>query len=285
MEKLVGEKRAMTKMPFSVSMCVRGRDNPAWFCTAVESLLANTRRPDEIVITVDGPPSVALGDVIAVYEKNPLFRIVRLPETRGHGEARRAGLAVCQYDLVAIMDADDIASPDRFERQIPLFEADPTLSVVGSQITEFIGTPDNLVARRAVLKTDKEIKRDMKKRCPFNMMTVVFRKSDAEKVGGFIDWYCNEDYYLWLRMLQKGMRFANLPDALVNARVGIEMYRRRGGRDYYASEKKLQKWMLENKIIGYGTYFINVSKRFIVQRLLPNRLRGWVFRTFARKRP
>ena len=36
-------------------------------------------------------------------------------------------------------------------------------------------------------------------------------------------------------------------------------------------------------LIGYGTYLTNVGKRFIVQVLLPNRLRGWVFKKFARK--
>lgn len=265
-------------------MCVWRGDNPDWFRTAVESLLANSRLPDEIVIVVDGPVPEVLDATIAEYEKNPLFHIVRLPENRGHGEARRAGLAACKNDLVAVMDADDISAPDRFAKQLPLFEADAGLSVVGAHITEFIGTPDNIVARREVMERDEDIKRDMKKRCPVNMMTVVFRKSDVEKVGGFIDWHCEEDYYLWLRMAQAGMRFCNLPEALVNARVGAEMYSRRGGKAYYQSEKKLQKWMLKNKIIGRGTYLVNVGKRFVVQRLLPNRLRGWVFRTFARKK-
>ncbi len=274
----------MERLPFSVSMCVWRGDNPDWFRTAVESLLASSRLPDEIVVVVDGPVPAPLDEVIEEYGRSPLFNVVRLPENRGHGEARRAGLAACQNDLVAVMDADDISAPDRFARQIPLFEADPGLSVVGAHITEFIGTPDNVVSRRAVMESDADIKLDMKKRCPLNLVTAVFRKSDVERVGGFIDWHCEEDYYLWLRMAQAGMRFQNLPDALVNVRVGEDMYNRRGGRAYYQSEKKLQKWMLKNKIIGRGTYFVNVSKRFIVQRLLPNRLRGWVFRTFARKK-
>jgi glycosyltransferase involved in cell wall biosynthesis len=273
----------MTNMPFSVSMCVWRGDRPDWFRAAVDSVLASTRLPGEIVLVVDGPVPAALDAVIAEYEKHPLFSVIRLPENRGHGEARRVGLAACQNDLVAIMDADDLCAPTRFEKQIPVLEADPTLSVVGSQITEFLDTPDNVVARRTVMEHDGQIKQDLKKRCPMNMMTVVFRKSDVERVGGFIDWHCEEDYYLWIRMAEAGMHFANLPDVLVNARVGGEMYRRRGGRAYYESEKKLQKYMLDKNIIGRGRYLLNVTKRFIVQRLLPNRLRGWVFRRFARE--
>ena len=70
---------------------------------------------------------------------------------------------------------------------------------------------------------------------------------------------------------------------MCNVRVGKEMYQRRGGLKYFRSEKALQKFMKKNKIIGFGTYFVNVTKRFIVQVLLPNKLRGWVFKKFARK--
>ena len=84
-------------------------------------------------------------------------------------------------------------------------------------------------------------------------------------------------------MVLSEMKFANVPDNLVNVRVGKEMYQRRGGVKYFKSEAKLQKFMLDNKIIGFGTYVVNISKRWVVQVLLPNKLRGWVFKKFARK--
>lgn len=42
--------------------------------------------------------------------------------------------------------------------------------------------------------------------------------------------------------------------------------------------------MLKNKMINHSTYIKNVTKRLIIQKLMPNKLRGWVFRTFARKK-
>jgi len=80
-----------------------------------------------------------------------------------------------------------------------------------------------------------------------------------------------------------GARFANLPDHLVNVRVGKEMYQRRGGKKYFLSEAKLQKYMYDNKVIGFIDFIVNVGKRFIVQIVLPNKLRSWVFKKFARK--
>ena len=246
---------------FSVSMCVYGGDNPQWFRTAVDSILNQTVTPDEVVLVVDGPVPENLDAVICGYSENPIFRVIRLEQNMGHGEARRTGLQACSYDLVALMDADDISAPDRFEKQLKAFEENPELTIVGGNITEFVDEPSNLVGARTVFVTDAEIKADMKKRCPMNQMTVMFRKNAVEKAGGYIDWYCDEDYYLWLRLMLGGGVFANIPEALVNVRVGKEMYQRRGGMKYFKSEAKLQKWMLQKKIISQMLCMIN-SCRF-----------------------
>lgn len=268
---------------FSVSMCVYEKDNPLWFRQALDSILNQTVPPSEVVLVVDGSIPKGLNRVVADYEQRPDFRVIRLPENVGHGNARRKGLENCTYELVALMDADDISAPDRFERQLKLFREQPELAVVGGNITEFLDTPDNVVGARVVETTDAAIRRDLKKRCPMNQVTVMFRKSSVEEAGGFMDWFCEEDYYLWLRLYLNGAVFANVSEYLVNVRVGKDMYRRRGGIRYFLSEAKLQKYMLDNKIIGPGTFTVNVCKRLIVQILLPNGLRSWVFQKFARK--
>lgn len=266
---------------FSVSMCVYHKDNPQWFAQAVKSVLEQTLPPDELIIVVDGPVPDSLEEVLATF--SPCAHIIRLRENRGHGEARRTGLLHCTHELVAIMDADDICQPNRFALQMEAFAKDPTLSVVGGQIGEFIHSPEEMVGYRQVPLSPEEIRKDLKTRCPMNQMTVMFRKSHVQQVGGYLDWYCNEDYYLWVRMQEANMRFANVPQVLVKVRVGEQMYRRRGGWKYFRSEQKLQAYMRQKGLIGWGTYIINVAKRLVVQVLLPNRLRSWVFQKFARK--
>ncbi len=273
----------MPDTKFSVSMCVYGKDNPEWFRTAVDSILNQTRKPDEVILVVDGPVPQELDNIIKGFEQNSIFKVIRLPENKGHGEARRVGLSHCTNELVALMDADDISAADRFEKQLALFESDPELTVVGGNITEFVGTPDNIVEARVVKSDDASIKEDMKKRCPMNQVTVMFKKSRVDSVGGYIDWYCEEDTYLWLRLFLDGAKFANLSDYLVNVRIGKEMYQRRGGTKYFLSEAKLQKYMLDNKVIGFDRFLVNVGERLVVQVLLPNKVRSWVFKKFARK--
>lgn len=272
---------------FSVSMCVYGGDHPAYFDTALDSIVNQTIQPTEIVLTVDGPIPQTIEDVIEKYRvqlaPSPIdFRVVYLEKNMGHGEARRICFNHCQCELIALMDADDLSVPDRFEKQLAVFEQHPELSIVGGNIHEFIGTPENCVGKRIVPETDADIKLYMQKRCPMNQVTVMFRKADVESVGGYIDWFCEEDYYLWLRLALAGKQFANVSENLVNVRVGKEMYQRRGGWKYFKSEAKLQGFMLKKGMIGLPRYVSNVAQRLVLQVLIPNKLRGWVFQRFAR---
>lgn len=273
-----------TDRKFSVSMCVYKNDNPAYFKQALESIINQTRLPDEIVVVVDGPIPDSIEDVIKEYEEQPSFKVIRLPANVGHGNARRIGMENCTNELVALMDADDISMSDRFEKQIRCFEEDGSISIVGTNIKEFTDSYNNIAGIRAVPQKDADIKAYMKKRCPFNQMTVMFRASEVKKAGGYKNWYQNEDYYLWLRMYQNGAKFRNLADSLVLVRVGNEMYKRRGGIKYFKSEAKLQKYMLEQEIIDLFTYIKNVSVRLVVQVLMPNKVRGFVYKKFARKK-
>ena len=83
-------------------------------------------------------------------------------------------------------------------------------------------------------------------------------------------------------MLLNEAMFLNTGTILVKVRVDNETYRRRGGNRYFRSEYGLQKYMLKNGMISYKEFIGNVAKRIIVQMLLPNSIRGWVFRRFAR---
>lgn len=273
----------MADTDFSVSMCVYGGDNAIWFDRAMNSVLSQTVPPNELVLVVDGPVTDELNQIIEKYEQNPIVCVIRSEKNQGHGTARRTGLENCHNELIAIMDSDDVSFPDRFEKQLSVFAQDDSIDVVGGIITEFIGEEENVIGKRTVPTADADIKEYLKKRCPMNLVSVMFKKSSVERAGGFIDWYCEEDYYLWVRMYQAGMKFANSSDVLVNVRTGNDMYQRRGGIKYFKSELKLQNYMRRNKITNVKTYAVNVTERFIVQVLMPNKLRGWVFRKFARE--
>ena len=207
-----------------------------------------------------------------------IFKPIYLAENQGHGNARRISLANCSNNLVALMDADDISLCNRFEKQLECFENDADLQIVGGQISEFIGETDNIIGRRIVPLTDDEIKNYMKKRCPMNQVSVMMKKDFIEQVGGYIDWFCEEDYYLWIRVAEKNGKFANVEDTIVNVRIGDEMSSRRGGWRYFSSESKLQGYMLKRRIISIPRYLYNVGIRFCGEVLVNDKIRTKLFK-------
>lgn len=272
--------------PFSVAMSVYKSDNPDFFDRALSSITdEQTIIPNEIVLVVDGPVSNEINNVINKYEKKyEIFNVIRLEQNGGLGNALKIAVKNATHELIARMDSDDVSVSTRFEEQLNYFEINPGIDIVGGDITEFIGEENNIVGKRSVPVSNDSIREYMKTRCAMNHVSVMYKKKSVESAGGYQDWFWNEDYYLWIRMWLNGAVFANTGSVLVNVRVGEEMYQRRGGSKYFESEKGLQDYMLKNKMINHSTYIKNVAKRLIIQKLMPNKLRGWVFRTFARKK-
>ncbi len=271
---------------FSVAISVYKNEQADFLDRALESITdLQSIKPSEIVLVVDGPIGDDLNQVIAKYEgKYSFLKTIRLSQNGGLGNALRIAVENCSHELIARMDSDDISLPNRFEEQLKLFKENPNLDIVGADITEFIDTEDNIVAQRKVPTKDSEIKEYLKIRCPFNHVSVMYKKSAVIKAGGYLDLFWNEDYYLWIRMCELNCMMANTGTVLVNVRTGKNMYKRRGGIKYFQSEKYLQNYMLKRKIIGFSTYCVNLIKRVIVQVFIPPAIRGWVFRKFAREK-
>ena len=271
---------------FSVAMSVYKNDNPEWFDIALDSIVTQTIPPNEIILIIDGPVASEIHNVIGKYESlyENLFKVIEFKENKGLGIALKTAVENCSYELIARMDSDDISIKNRFEQQLKCFEDNPNIDIVGGDIAEFIDEESNIVGKRIVPQSDEEIKSYMKKRCPFNHMTVMFKKSTLLKVGNYKDWFWNEDYYLWIRMFLNYAVFANTGTVLVNVRVGKDMYARRGGIKYFLSEAKLQKFMYRKGIITFLRAFINILLRLILQLLMPNWCRAVLFKTLARKR-
>lgn len=271
---------------FSVVTSVYRNDKPAFVARALESITtAQSVKPDEVVLVVDGPvPDELRKLILGIAQTNSnLYKVIWLPENKGLGNALRVGVENAKYDIVARMDSDDVSAPDRFEKQIAYMEAHPDCDIVGGQITEFIDSESNIVGKREVPCEHDEILMWLKGRCPFNHMSVTMLRSRVIAVGNYLDWHFNEDYYLWIRMAEAGYRFANLPDTLINVRVGKEMYKRRGGLRYFKSEERLQRYMLRHRIISLPRYCYNTLGRFAIQVAMPNKLRGFIFQKLFRK--
>ena len=115
---------------FSVLLSVYKKEQPTYLRQSLDSLFSQTLPPDEIVLVKDGPLTPELDAVITEYQTRcTILKVIPLTHNQGLGKALNEGLKHCSYELVARMDTDDIAKPERFEKQIRVFTEHPEVDV------------------------------------------------------------------------------------------------------------------------------------------------------------
>ena len=256
-------------MNFSVLLSVYDKEKPEFLKIALDSIWdKQTLRPTEIVIVKDGVLTHELDEVIRQFELTAPVKICQLSQNEGLGFALAKGLIICSNDLVARMDSDDISCPRRFEKQIAHMTENPDLDILGTNIAEFHNQDNKICSYRRLPSQFSEIQKFAKKRNPLNHMTVLFKKSAVINAGNYLPFFGYEDYYLWIRLLGKGLKIENIPEDLVFARVGNNMFARRHGISFFKQELRLQKELYKMGFLNFWEYCRNLFLRAI-PRLFP----------------
>lgn len=266
---------------FSALLSIYYKEHPEYLQISLDSLLSQTIKPDEIILIKDGPLTPVLDSIITRYQsKTKNLRVISLARNQGLGNALNEGLKHCSHELVARMDTDDIAKPDRFEKQIKVFQEHPEIDICSAWIEEFEGTPDNILATRKLPETHEEILKYAKHRCPINHPVVMYKKSAVLKAGGYKGF--PEDYRLWINMLMTGARFYNIQESLLYFRFSSAMVKRRGGWKYAMADAKSQLDFYKMGFLSLPTLVYNLSVRMSV-RLTPNFIRALIYKKLLRK--
>lgn len=253
-------------------------DDPGELRDSLDSILQQTRPPDELVVIKDGSVPESIEAIISEITSHADFPVVidELEENRGHGGALRRGVTVASHPLVAIHDADDICIKTRFEKQLE-FITETGADVVGGWIAEFDGDPDDPHAIRKVPETHDDIVEMCRSRCPMNQTTVLARRDAILDSGNYRAVDRMEDYELWGRMITNGYKFRNQQIVLAYVRAGQDMYGRRGGFEYAREEIRIQKHFYDIGFLSRRRAIWNTVVRTI-PRFLPNQLRGLIYR-------
>ena len=276
------------KKKFSVAMSIYKNDDPQYLKIALDSIIIDqTLKPAEVVIVGDGPVPESLTNAVRTgtargKEEGIEVRFLPQDHNRGLGEALRIACENCRYDYIARMDSDDISLPDRFEKQMRVFDEHPEVGMVGGMITEFVDSPDNIVDSRVLPLDNEGIYRMMQTRCGVNHVTVIIRKSDLMEAGNYSGRFRQEDFYLWARMMKNKVVIQNIPDVVVNVRSGADQFARRGGMKYFHEHMKVFKFMYHEGLISYPVLLENYCLRF-AQVAFPTTLRTWVYQHLLRK--
>jgi len=265
---------------YSVLMSLYIKEKPEYLRLAIDSMLSQTVKPDEIVIVEDGPLNDALNAVLDEYA--PYITRVRSEKNTGLGLALNLGLKACRNELVARMDTDDISKPNRCEKQIRKFEERPELAIVGAWVDEFITSPDEIVSTRVVPTDSDAIYNFAKKRSAFNHPVVMYRKSKVLEQGGYANLRRNQDVDLFGRMLYAGNKAENIGEALLWFRSNDDLAKRRKSWEntwsYIDTIRRFWK-------MGYSSFadFAIIAVAQTGMYLMPVKLQRLIYKKFLRK--
>ena len=240
-----------------VSVLLPARDAAATLRAAAVSILRQTERDLSLVCVDDGSRD---GTAEVLSRLAARDRRVRVVAGAGEGIARalERGRAACDAEIVARMDADDVAHPRRLALQLEALRTDPRLAAVGGRI--------RLFPRRALragmiryagwlngLVSPELVERDLLVEAPLVHPATAIRSAALEAVGGWRDGAFPEDYDLWLRLAAAGGRLTNLPALVLDWREGPARATRTDPR--YALERHvaLKCAHLAGHVLGRGT--------------------------------
>ena len=186
-----------------------------WIARAVESVLGQTLRDLELIVVDDGSTDATPGLLAAV--RDPRLRVERQGRAGLTLSLNRA-LALGGGHLIARLDADDLALPERLARQYAFLGAHPEVGLLGTGAREVDANGCEL---RIIspLQDDRVIRQALIRRNQFVHSSIMMRRALVEQVGGYdVSFPVAQDYDLWLR-LSGVTRMANLPEPLVVRRL------------------------------------------------------------------
>ena len=188
----------------------------------LESLHTQSMDRFEIIAVDDGSTDDSVLILEAWQTTDPRLRIERRPHA-GLTQSLNHGLESCTAPYVARMDADDVAAPERLEKQVDYLEQHTEISVLGTQIECFPASQVREGYRiytqwQNALIEHEQITREIFIESPLTHPSVMLRRNEVLALGGYHECVWAEDYDLWLRYFAAGKQFAKLPEVLLSWR-------------------------------------------------------------------
>lgn len=189
-----------------------------YLAATMRSIAQQTYRDYEFVIVNDGSTDRSEQILQSFAEEDARVRIISRPNT-GYVKALKEGIEKSTGPLIARMDADDIAKPDRFEKQVAFMDAHPEVVLLGGSYNLIDSESRRLRTMQQPTDHATLVQQCLAGTTPICHPLSMFRRETYFRVGGYDEGCCPaEDLDLWLRMSEVG-EIACLPDVLLDYRL------------------------------------------------------------------
>lgn len=231
-------------MTISVLMSVYYAEKPFNLDRAIKSIWdVQILKPSQIVLVEDGPLTDGLIDTINGWKQKlgDILTLVENKENEGLTKSLNIGIHYVTSSLIARMDSDDEALPERFLFQHKYFISHPDIDIIGGSM-EMVDDNGNLKYVRNYPLIHKDICKMMPKVCPFGHPAVMMKTSVfTEKGLRYDERYKNgQDIAFWFDAMAAGCRFGNIPEIILKFSESSESYKRRG---VVRAKNEFQAWM------------------------------------------
>ena len=180
---------------------------------AIRSVLNQTLQDFELIVINDGSKDQTLNAIKSISDK----RIVIInQDNSGAANARNSGLRSSKGEYIAILDADDVALPDRLKKQVDFLDASPEYGIVGGNAS--VIDKDGIFVTNTNQVLDWHSIKMKLPASPFIHSTVMFRSSLIRTIGMYPDITTSEDALFFLK-ISKVSKMINLQDYLINYRL------------------------------------------------------------------
>lgn len=208
-----------------------------YIAAALDSILSQTYGNFELLVVNDGSSDGTAAILHEYSSKDDRVRTVDCDKNTGLASALNLGLRHTVAELVARMDADDVALPDRLEKQVEYLEAHPEIDVLGT-FSEDIDDLGNRTGRIRRMPLGAEKNAALVWTNPVIHPTIMFRRDRIMRLGGYNGALRRrQDYDLWFRVVAAGMKIDNIPEVLLLYRETVDTYRKNGPRAMWEQAK------------------------------------------------
>lgn len=234
----------MSRSP-RVSVVMAAHNAAATIAASVRSVLRQTLSDLELIVIDDASNDATAHVATATADGDPRFRLLRQETRSERSAARNRGIRAATSELIGILDADDVALPERFERQVEFMDAHPEVALLGGWGWE-TDTAGHLTALLRPPTDDAALRRAMRRRSPFIHSATIYRKAAALEAGLYDPRLtASEDTDLFFRILRSAPA-AVLPEPLVVRRVDWRAERRSSRERRLRSLRTRWTWRRES---------------------------------------
>jgi len=179
-----------------------------WLEQCIHSLLSQTETEWQLIVSLDGQDNETIKGLklIESIMKDRNRMLIARGEKRGIAVALNRGIHLCNTEYIARMDADDICMPNRFKVQKQILDKNKQIVAVGTQI-ELINEYGRKIERKTAYPIDYKglLICAIAVNNPIAHPTLMTRTNAIQKIRGYREMQCMEDYDLIARLVNVGI--------------------------------------------------------------------------------